>query len=172
MLVFVDHLDLAVGRAIQYARTLTPDEMRAVHFIVDDDAARHLADEWSRLGLHRIPLELVECPDRRLTRSAVEAVARELADGDTEVSVLLPDRKYRGPWHRVLHDRTAESDPGGAVAAAPRQRDHGAVHLRHHRRRPGAAVRHRRRPERAGRDRAPGGGRRRGVVRLDGDGAR
>jgi hypothetical protein len=36
-------------------------------------------------------------------------VARELADGETEVTVLLPDRKYRGIWHRVLHDRTADS---------------------------------------------------------------
>ncbi len=109
VLVLVDRLDLAAARAIQYARTLTPDEMRAVHFVIDDDAARQLADDWSRLGLLRVPLELVECPDRRLTRTAVETVARELADGETEVSVLLPDRKYRGLWHRVLHDRTAES---------------------------------------------------------------
>ena len=36
-------------------------------------------------------------------------MARELADGQTEVSVLLPDRRYRGLWHRVLHDRTAEA---------------------------------------------------------------
>jgi hypothetical protein len=50
----------------------------------------------------------VACPDRRLTRTAVEHVARELSDGETEVSVLLPDRKYNGLWHRILHDRTAE----------------------------------------------------------------
>jgi hypothetical protein len=25
------------------------------------------------------------------------------------VSVLLPDRKYNGLWHRILHDRTAEA---------------------------------------------------------------
>jgi hypothetical protein len=54
-------------------------------------------------------LEIVDCPDRRLIRSAVDLVARELADGETEVSVLLPDRKYRGLWHRVLHDRTADA---------------------------------------------------------------
>jgi hypothetical protein len=59
--------------------------------------------------LHRIPLELVDCPDRRLSRGAVETVARDLADGETEVSVLLPDRKYRGFWHRILHDRTADA---------------------------------------------------------------
>jgi hypothetical protein len=109
VLVLVDHLDLAAARAIQYARTLTPDELRAVHFVVDQDAAERLADEWRRLGLARVQLELVDCPDRRLTRGAVELVAHELSDGDTEVSVLLPDRKYNGLWHRILHDRTADS---------------------------------------------------------------
>jgi hypothetical protein len=71
--------------------------------------ARELAEEWRRLGITRVPLDIVGCPDRRLTRAAVQVVARELADGETEVSVLLPDRKYRGAWHRVLHDRTAEA---------------------------------------------------------------
>jgi hypothetical protein len=109
VLVFVDHLDLAAARAIQYARALSPDEVRAVHFVIDAHHAGNLADEWRRLGLYRIPLELVDCPDRRLSRCAVETVARDLADGETEVSVLLPDRKYRGFWHRILHDRTADS---------------------------------------------------------------
>ena len=108
VLVFVDRLDVATARAIQYARTLTPDELRAVHFMVDEDAGQVLADEWRRLGLARVPLELVACPDRRMIRTAVETVAHEL-DGDTEVSVLLPDRKYRGIWHRILHDKTAEA---------------------------------------------------------------
>jgi hypothetical protein len=109
VLVFVDRLDMASARAIQYARTLTPDEMRVVHFAVDEIAAHELAETWRETGLQRVPLEVVACPDRRLTRGAVELVARELADGETEVSVLLPDRKYKGIWHRVLHDKTADS---------------------------------------------------------------
>jgi hypothetical protein len=109
VLVLVDSLDLASARAIQYARTLTPDEVRAVHFVIDDKRAEQLAEEWRRLGLARVPLQLVACPDRRLARAAVTTVARELRDGDTEVSVLLTDRKYRGFWHRILHDRTADS---------------------------------------------------------------
>ncbi|HET6954209.1 MAG TPA: amino acid permease [Acidimicrobiales bacterium] len=118
VLVFVDRLDLAAARAIQYARTLTPDELRAVHFVVDDDAAERLAGEWGRLGLARVRLELVACPDRRLTHAAVELVAHELSDGETEVSVLLPDRKYNGLWHRILHDRTAD-DIQAAVSKLP-----------------------------------------------------
>jgi amino acid transporter len=109
VLVFVDRLDMAAARAIQYARGLTPDDLRVVHFALDDEVARELADEWRRLGLLRVPLDIVGCPDRRLTRTAVEHVARELADGQTEVTVLLPDRRYRGLWHRLLHDRTAEA---------------------------------------------------------------
>jgi hypothetical protein len=107
--VFLDSLDMATARAIQYARTLTPDELRAVHFAIDDIHARELAEQWRRLGLSRVSLEVVACPDRRLTRCALETVARDLADGETEVSVLLPDRKYRGLWHRLLHDRTSEA---------------------------------------------------------------
>ena len=60
---------MASARAIQYARTLTPDELRAVHFAVDEEAAAELAEEWARTGLHRVPLEIVDCPDRRLIRA-------------------------------------------------------------------------------------------------------
>jgi amino acid transporter len=109
VLVFVDRIDMAVARAIQYGRTHITAELRAVHFAIDDQVAEELASEWQRLGLTRVPLEIVECADRRLTKCAVGVVARELADGETEVTVLLPDRKYRGLWHRILHDRTAES---------------------------------------------------------------
>lgn len=108
VLVLMDSLDRAAARAIQYARTLTPDELRAVHIAVDLPRAEALAEEWRRLGLSRLPLELVDCPDRRLARSVLEVVAEALGDGQTEVSVLVPKRAYRRSWHRLLHDRTGE----------------------------------------------------------------
>ncbi|HET7488315.1 MAG TPA: amino acid permease [Acidimicrobiales bacterium] len=109
VLVFVDRLDMAGARAIQYARTLMPDELRAVHFVLDHDHAEDLRAAWVKYGLNGIVLDLVDCPDRRLTHAAMEVVARDLAPGDTEVSVLLPERKYNGVWHRILHDRTADA---------------------------------------------------------------
>ena len=108
VLILIDRLDLAAARAIQYARTLTPDELRAVHFVLDPQRAEELAEEWRRLGLTRIPLELRQCSDRLLDRAAIAATAEALADGRTEVSVLVPDRQYKGWLNRVLHDRTAE----------------------------------------------------------------
>jgi hypothetical protein len=109
VLVLVERLDRSVARAIQYARTLTPDELRAVHIAGDLPHARRLAAGWERLGLTRLPLELVDCPDRRIARGVLEVVAEALSDGQTEVSVLVPRREYRRFWHRLLHDRTAEA---------------------------------------------------------------
>jgi len=105
----VDQLDLAVARAMQFGRALRPDELRAVHFVIDENRAEKLAEEWRDHGLANLSLELIDCPDRRLTRVAVEVVAHELSSGDSEVCVLLPERMYNGVWHRILHDQTAES---------------------------------------------------------------
>jgi hypothetical protein len=109
VMVFVDRLDLAVARAIQFGRALRPDELRAVHFVIDAHGAEALAEEWREHGLTNLGLELIDCPDRRLTRSAVEVVAQELTSGESEVCVLLPERKFSGAWHKILHDQTAES---------------------------------------------------------------
>ncbi|HEX4081541.1 MAG TPA: amino acid permease [Acidimicrobiales bacterium] len=108
VVVLVDRLDMATARAIQYARTLTPDDLRAVHFDIDNREARELQDEWRRLGLSRLPLDVIECPDRRLSRAAVELVADAVVDGDTECTVLLPRRTFALGWQRLLHDRTAD----------------------------------------------------------------
>jgi amino acid transporter len=108
VVVLIDRLDMATARAIQYARTLTPDDVRAVHFDIDDKVARELEEEWGRLGLSRLPLDVVDCPDRRLGRAAIELVADAVADGDTECTVLLPRRAFDAGWQRLLHDRTAD----------------------------------------------------------------
>jgi len=112
VLVLVEELDQSAARAIQYARTMAPDELRAVHIAIDLPRAEALAEDWQRLGLKRLPLELVDCPDRRLTRSVLEVVAEALAGGQTEVSVLIPRLAHRRFWHRLLHDRTADSIAG------------------------------------------------------------
>ncbi len=118
VVIMVDRLDLATARAIQYARTLAPDDVRAVHFAVDPKEAKKLEQEWSRLGLSRLPLDIVECPDRRILRAALELVADAVVDGDTECTVLLPRRSFSTVWQRFLHDRTADKI-AGVVSTVP-----------------------------------------------------
>jgi len=107
VVILVDRIDLASARAIQYARSLTPDELRAVHFNIDDIRAELLIERWQNLGLSRLPLDVIDCPDRRLGRASLE-LAAELADGATEVTFLLPRRSYGKAWRRILHDQTAD----------------------------------------------------------------
>jgi hypothetical protein len=118
VIVFIEHLDLASARAIQYARTLAPDAVRAVHFDLDPVITEDLVHAWWRLGFSKLPLELHECPERRLEQSAATLVAEATAGGRTEVTVLIPRRAYTRVWHRFLHDRSAD-DIAQAVSRIP-----------------------------------------------------
>jgi amino acid transporter len=109
VIVLIDTLDMAAARAIQYARALTPDELTAVHFDLDPVRTTDLTEAWTRLGFTRLSLDVVECPDRRIERAAAEVVARELLDGRTEVTVLIPRLDFSKFWHRLVHDRTADN---------------------------------------------------------------
>lgn len=109
VLVFVDRLDLAVLRGLRYASSLRPTEVRAVHIMVDNEAADQLRRDWIARGLgDRFPLQIVECSDRRLVRAAAERTLDTVLSDRAEVTVLLPRRTYRRLWARLLHDRTAD----------------------------------------------------------------
>ena len=115
VVVLVDRLDMATARALQYARTLNPDELRAVHFTLDSRVSAELVAEWSRLGLARLPLDVEECEDRRLGRAVLELAAETVADHETELTILLPRRGFATGWHRLLHDGTADRIAAGVA---------------------------------------------------------
>ena len=109
VIVLIDNVDLAVLRALDYARTLRPAELRVVHFVIDTTHAQQLSRIWDEYEALSLPLELIDCPDRRLPRAALE-LAEHLLTGEpgTQVSMLLPRRHYGALLGRLLHDRTAD----------------------------------------------------------------
>ncbi|UQX88073.1 amino acid permease [Jatrophihabitans telluris] len=109
VLVLVDRLDLAVIRALRYAGSLRPTDVRAVHITLDSSVAAELRHDWIERGLgDRVPLELLACPDRRLIRASATLALRTVIQDQAEVTVLLPRRSFRRGWQRLLHDRTAD----------------------------------------------------------------
>ncbi|HZR54145.1 MAG TPA: hypothetical protein VFB06_32170 [Streptosporangiaceae bacterium] len=125
ILVLIDGYDMAVAAAVRYAKSQRPTALRAVHFVLDDGHAERLRDRWvaARTG---VPLELADCPDRRLAHAAAEHAAREAAADGTFVTVVLPRRSYPPLAGRVLHDRTADRIahvvsrvPGAAATIVP-----------------------------------------------------
>src|SRR6266699_1832435 len=107
VLVFVDEFNLATIAALRYARGLRPTGLRAVHFVIDTDRAKELREAWLRAD-RGIPLDLVDCADRRLTRAAAELVTEEAGQPGTHVTVVLPRRSYPPLLGRLLHDQTAD----------------------------------------------------------------
>lgn len=109
VLVLIDRLDLAVLRALRYAGSLRPTDIRAVHLMLDNAVADELQRDWIERDLgDRFPLEIVECPDRRLIRSAGELALGTVIQDRAEVTVLLPRRTFNRVSNRLLHDRTAD----------------------------------------------------------------
>jgi amino acid transporter len=119
VVVLVDSVDLAVIRAIRYAHTLRPSELHVVHFVIDSSHATDLRSAWDAQPGLDLSLELVDCPDRRLPRAALELTERLISDAvSTQVTMLLPRRSYGAFLGRMLHDRTAD-DIAAAVSTVP-----------------------------------------------------
>ena len=121
VIVFVDNYDLPTERALLYCNSLNPFSVRAVHFDVDNLVTKRLEASWGRpnTASATIPLEVVECEDRRVDRAALELVADVVRDPDVFCMVILPRRGFVSRLQRLLHDRTAD-EIADAVMHVPR----------------------------------------------------
>ena len=107
--VLVDSVDIATVGAIRYARSLNPRKLSAVHFVIDDKRAEEISNAWAlNVALSDVQLELIDCPDRRISNAAVDYAIRATASADVELTLLLPRRSYSRFLGRLLHDQTAE----------------------------------------------------------------
>jgi amino acid transporter len=105
--VFIDDFDLATIAGLRYARSLRPTSLRAVHFVIDNVQADKLRQDWVRAN-PGIPLDFVDCPDRRLATAAANLVSAEAVLPGVGVTAVLPRRSYAPIVSRLLHDRTAD----------------------------------------------------------------
>jgi amino acid transporter len=107
--ILVDNVDLATVGAVRYARSLKPHKIKAVHFVIDDRHAEDIQNAWAESeALEDVPLELIDCPDRRIANSAMDYAIRKTQKPDVELTLLLPRRSYSRFLGRLLHDQTAE----------------------------------------------------------------
>ena len=125
-LVLVSAVHNATLRALEYARSLSPTELRAVTFNVDHDETMRVVNEWAD-SVAEVPLEAIDSPYREVTRPLVK-YARQLkaATPDSVVSVIVPEFVVHHWWHQFLHNQTALGikyalvfEPGIVVTSVP-----------------------------------------------------
>ncbi|RKT08739.1 amino acid/polyamine/organocation transporter (APC superfamily) [Streptomyces sp. 1114.5] len=109
VMLLVDRLDLAVLAALSYAHTLRPARLRAVHVALDTAGAKQLRRAWASNQAADVPLDLVECPDRRLHHAIARHAVEATTDGRTQVTLLIPRRSYGPVVGRLLHARSGDS---------------------------------------------------------------
>jgi hypothetical protein len=103
----------ATVAAIRYAKSLHPSTLRAIHFSLDSARADKLRQRWLDAGV-KIPLDLADCPDRRLAHAAAQLAAAEAAPPRTHVAMILPRRRIR------LHGMVGIGSDGRPTMINPR----------------------------------------------------
>jgi amino acid transporter len=105
-LIFVSAVHDATIRALNYARSLRADDVRAVHFALDPAKVGQIQRDWAD---RRIPIELdiVEAPFRDLGPPILQEVRRVTSEGDSVAAVILPELVPKRWWHVLLHNQRA-----------------------------------------------------------------
>ncbi len=106
VIVLVSAAHNATLRALEYARTLSADEVRAVHVVLDPEMTEHHREEWESLGTGQ-PLEFLECPYRDLSQTIRNYVRPIASDSQTIVTLVLPEFVVKTWWHHLLHNQNA-----------------------------------------------------------------
>ena len=100
VLVLVGQMSLGVIDALNYARSLHPDHLAALHVLVDEDYGHQLVGQWSELGID-VPLECVPAPYREIA-PVVEAYIDRLDRRWPGTTVTVVTSQYAG--ERVATD--------------------------------------------------------------------
>jgi amino acid transporter len=106
VLVLVGDIHRGVIRAIQYAKTLSPNA-KAVFVETDPERTRRLEEKWGRYGMG-VPLIVLTSPYRSLLGPLTRYVDQIQTQGENQVvTIVLPEFIPARWWQLGLHNQTA-----------------------------------------------------------------
>jgi amino acid transporter len=125
-LVLVSAVHNATLRAISYAQAISPTELRAVTFNIDDAETQKIMRDWGNMAV-TVPLEVLDSPYREVARPLLRLVHQiRSAAPDTVVTVIVPEFVVSKWYHQFLHNQTALGikgalifEPGVVVTSVP-----------------------------------------------------
>ncbi|MFL5805858.1 MAG: APC family permease [Roseiflexaceae bacterium] len=106
-LVLVSGIHRGVIPALQFARSLAPDNTVALYVDLDPETADKVKAKWAQWGCD-VPLEILPSPYRSLIRPILRYIDDLDARYDDDVlSVILPEFIPSKWWQHLLHNQTA-----------------------------------------------------------------
>jgi len=107
MLVLVGGIHKGVLQALQFAGSLNPNRLVAIHVAPDEAAADEMQRRWVRHGID-VELEIAIDPYRDLNRAIIELI--ETIDARWEqdrMIVVIPEFVVHHWWGHLLHNQTS-----------------------------------------------------------------
>lgn len=106
VLVLTSAMHRATLRALEYAQSLQPSEIRALSISVDSSLARDLLDDWGTFGI-QYPLKIVDSPYRSIVQPLLREIEETQRNPTDAVAVVIPEFVVPHWWQHLLHGQTA-----------------------------------------------------------------
>ena len=107
VIVPISGIHRGVIGALQYAKSIAPEHVKAVYVDFDEEATAKLREKWERWGAG-VQLVVLPSPYRELTRPLLRYIARlELRNGNDMVTVVLPEFVPAKWWQHLLHNQSS-----------------------------------------------------------------
>jgi amino acid transporter len=107
VIVPISGIHRGVINALQYAKAISPDGVKAVYVDFDEEATHKLKEKWEQWG-SGVELVVLPSPYRELTRPLLRYVNRLRRRGDDNfVTVVLPEFIPARWWQQLLHNQSS-----------------------------------------------------------------
>jgi amino acid transporter len=107
VIVPISGIHRGVINALQYARSIAPDNVIVVYVDFDEDATLKLREKWKQWGTG-IKLIVLPSPYRELTRPLLRYIARvERKRDDDMLTIVVPEFIPAQWWQHLLHNQSS-----------------------------------------------------------------
>lgn len=107
VIVPISGIHRGVINALQYAKAISPNGVKAVYVDFDEEATHKLREKWDQWG-SGVELVVLPSPYRELTRPLLRYINRLRRKGDDNfVTVVLPEFIPARWWQQLLHNQSS-----------------------------------------------------------------
>ena len=107
VIVPISGIHRGVINALQYAKSISPNGVKAVYVDFDEEATRNLREKWEQWG-SGVELVVLPSPYRELTRPLLRHIDRlRRKNREGFVTVVLPEFIPARWWQQLLHNQSS-----------------------------------------------------------------